>query len=170
MRKKSILLYLLMILLLTGCTNAKLKRAEEKTNDYIEQITKLTEKINILTSENENLKNKLEKYEPEILEEGNCKFTKTYHVIDIMDNYEPEDDNSSKFVILVQYAIQQPFIVNLPNDKVVLLTEGEDYEFSFSGSKKYKKSENQEIFTNFELINVKKSDKVGLDQVQEECR
>lgn len=166
MRKKEILVYLLMLSLLTGCGNNKYKVTEEKINDYIEQISNLTTKVNNLTNENNELREKLEQYES--LEEGECKFTRTYRVVDILD-YQT-DDNTAKYVILDQFQENLPFIVNLPNDQVAILVKGENYEFSFSGDKKYKNSEHQKLFANFQLNNIKKTDRVGLDQIQEECR
>ncbi len=168
MKKGKIIQYLLISLLLAGCTNVKLKRAEEKANDYIEQITTLTERLTKLSEEKEELLEKVEKCEPEIIEEGECAFTRTYHVVDIM-KYQATD-NISKFVILDQFQEYNPFIVKLTKDQASKLFKNKMYEFTFNGSRKYKNKEYNELFENFELTNIKETEKVGLDQLQETCR
>ena len=168
MKKGKIIVYLLIVLLVSGCTNAKLKRAEEKANDYIEQITTLTEKLTKLSDEKEELLKKVEMCEPEIMEEGECTFTRTYRVVDIM-KYQ-STDNISKFVIIDQFQENNPFIVKLTKDQASKLFKNKMYEFTFNGSKKYKNKEYNELFENFELINIKETEKVGLDQLQETCR
>lgn len=160
--------YVLMVFLLVGCNSKKLKLAEEKNVDYVEQITDLTEKLTRLSDENAELLEKVEKYEPEIIEEGECMFTRTYHIIDIM-NYQT-NDNASKFIILDQFQMVNPFIVNLPDDQVSKLTKGKTYEFTFRGDKKNHKSEYNELFKKFELNNIKETDRVGLNQLQDPCR
>ncbi|MDD2180895.1 MAG: hypothetical protein PHW32_00835 [Bacilli bacterium] len=168
MKNIKIIYCLLIVFLLVGCNSKKLKLAEEKNVDYVEQITDLTEKLTRLSDENVVLLEKVEKYEPEIYEEGECDFTRTYHIIDIM-NYQTSD-NASKFIILDQFQAVNPFIVNLPEDQVAKVTKGKTYEFTFRGDKKYQKSEYNELFKKFELNNIKETDRVGLNQLQDPCR
>lgn len=168
MKKLKVINWILISFLIVGCENPKLKRAEEKNNDYIEKITTLTERLTEITNENEELLEKLEQYEPEILEDGECIFTRTYRVIEKM-NYQTTD-NISKFVILDQFQDHQPFIVNLSKDQASKLTKNKNYEFMFTGNKKAQKSKYSELFKNFEITDIKETDRVGLDQLQEPCR
>ncbi|MFA5603629.1 MAG: hypothetical protein WDA12_02090 [Bacilli bacterium] len=159
---------LLICILISGCGNSKTKSQAEQKNDYIEQITTLTQKIVELSNENAKLTEELSNEELDSTVSGDCAFTRTYNVVDIM-KYQTSD-NDSKFIILDQFQSVEPFVVNLKNDQAAILTKGDNFEFSFSGEKKYHKSEYTNLFKNFKLDNIKQTDKIGLDQVQDSCR
>ncbi len=167
MKKIKIICCLLICFFMAGCKNSKLKKIEEKNDDYIKQIITLNKKVEEETEKNSELLTKLEKYEPEVIETGECVFIRSYRVVDIM-NYQTTD-NTSKFVILDQFQEFQPFVVNLTKDQAAALIKNNSYEFTFSGNRKHQKSEYNELFKNYELTNIKETDKVGLDQLQEPC-
>ncbi len=167
MKNVKIITLTLILFLIVGCRNSKLVKMEEKNTEYIEQITVLTEKLTDISKERDELLEKLGKYEPEVFETGECLFTKTYRIVDVT-KYKGEDD-TLKYIILDQFQVKDPFIVKLTKDQVSSLTKDQNYEFTFSGDKRYQKSENREIFQNYELIDIKETDKVGLDQLQEAC-
>lgn len=167
MKRIKIINFILFLFLVVGCKKSKLAQIEEKNIDYIEQITELTEKLAEVSNDKDELLVKLGKYEPEVFENGECTFTKTYRIVDIMD-YKAEDD-SLKFIVIDQFQVQEPFIIKLTKDQVSQLKKDEHYEFTFEGKKKYKNNEKAEIFDKFELIELNKTDKVGLNQLQESC-
>ena len=53
-------------------------------------------------------------------------------------------------------------------EKKYKLEEGNDYEFTFKGEKKEREDYTaQDIFTDFRIVNIEKTDKKGLDQRQD---
>jgi hypothetical protein len=109
------------------------------------------------------LKNKLS-----LLNKSNtseCTFIQTLRVIDILD-YEgaiPED----KFILVDQYQSFNPFV--LKANKEDDIKEGKYYEFTFKGLKE-KYNNNDDLISDFTILSIKETNKVGLDQIQEVCK
>lgn len=153
--------------LIIGCQSKKTKYMEEKINDYIRQISNLKEKVANLEEDKKELLDKLEKYDPVIKEKGECTFIKTYNIVDIL-RYQ-STDNLFQFVILDQFEINKPFIVSLTKDQVSKLEKNKNYEFTFSGNRKNKAKEYYELFENYQIDDIRITNKIGLDQLQESC-
>lgn len=167
MRFIKLLFLSFLLILLVGCTFNK--KEGQKHEDYIKQIINLNEKVKELTEERNEMLDKLKEYESEIFEEGECVFTKTYEVISLMETNEVADEELSLYVMLDQYNINEPFVVKLTKDQVSILGEGQNYEFTFSGARKYKIKEKDDIFKYYTIDGIKETKKVGLDQKQEMC-
>ena len=92
------------------------------------------------------------------------EFKKTYNV----KRYLAPLDNSGdyKYYIVSQYQVTETAIVKI--SARYNLEENQNYEFSFEGFKKENKSYSiEEIFNDFGIINIEKTDKTGMAQTQD---
>ncbi len=165
MRKFKIIFVLILMLVLTGCRSSKLNQLKDENDKLTEDNLILNERIINITKENEDLREQLEEEEKN---EKECTFIRTYIVKDILDfQIEGED---SKYVILDQFQINEPFLVKLKNNQVSKLEQNKFFEFTFTGSTKHRKSEQNFIFKNYKLTTIKSTNKIGLEQIQESCQ
>jgi hypothetical protein len=126
-----------------------------KKNDKLQQM------IIGLQAENENLKKGINNDSNE-----SCTFINTLRIIDFYDYYA--SDNNQKFVIVEQFQSFVPFILRVDNDMAEKLKKDKYYEFTFSGNKKL--SDIDGALSNFNIVNINYTNKVGLSQIQETCK
>jgi cell division protein FtsB len=126
-----------------------------KKNDELQQMnTKLQ-------TENENLKKGINNDSNE-----SCTFIKTLKIIDLYDYYA--NDNNQKFIIVEQFQSFDPFILKVDNNMASELKEDKYYEFTFRGNKKL--SDIDGALSNFNIVDISYTDKIGLSQIQETCK
>ena len=109
-----------------------------------------------------------------------CSFTKTYKIIDLMDEYRAAAPERS-FIIVDQFQFFVPVVHILPTKMKENLKVGEYYEFTYHIKGKMDALEELEMMDVVGMIveehpnndiltatlQIKKTDKLGLDQTQE---
>lgn len=90
-----------------------------------------------------------------------CEFTQTFYVIKV---YEKE-----KRLKIKQFNDENEYIINMPQTSFKF-KDKKNYEFTFKITKKIDITHNVNLFLNSEIIDIKETDKLGLEQVQETCR
>ncbi len=136
-----------MLLLLAGYSIKRIMKRE--TNDIFTGR-------NTIKSEQTNI--------PEEKYKENISFIRTYRVV--ADLNETDQTGQYNFVVVEQYQVEEPVVIKL--DKQYKIEENANYEISFSGIKILEKEYSiKEIFENFQIVSVKKTNKIGLDQIQD---
>ena len=103
--------------------------------------------------------------EKETIVKEKVKYIKTYNVIEKL-NINDENENYDFYVIKQFQDNDNPVLIRV--EKKYNLEEGENYEIVLYGVKEEGKTYTQnEIFENFEIKDVRKTDKTGLEQIQE---
>lgn len=88
-------------------------------------------------------------------------FTKTYNVI--TDLKRTDQTGEYNYYVIEQYQLGEPTVVKVRT--MYNLQENVNYEFSFEGIKtKNEEYSIQEIFNTFTIVNIEKTDKVGMEQ------
>ena len=101
---------------------------------------------------------------PEEKYKENISFIRTYRVV--ADLNETDQTGQYNFVVVEQYQVEEPVVIKL--DKQYKIEENANYEISFNGIKILEKEYSiKEIFENFQIVSVKKTNKIGLDQIQD---
>lgn len=109
-----------------------------------------------------------------------CSFTRTYKIIDLMDEYRAAVPERS-FIIVDQFQFFVPVVHSLPTKLKENLKVGEYYEFTYHIKGKMDSSKELEMIDVVGMIveehpnndnltatlQIKKTDKLGLDQTQE---
>ena len=109
-----------------------------------------------------------------------CSFTRTYKIIDLMDEYRVASPEHS-FIIVDQFQFFVPVVHSLPTKMKENLKVGEYYEFTYHIKGKMDALEELEMMDVVGMIveehpnndnltatlQIKKTDKLGLDQTQE---
>ena len=101
------------------------------------------------------------------IEIKNVQFTRTYQVIADLDRTDNTGDY--QYYVVAQFQQEEPILIKV--NKEYSLEENKNYEFTFEGSisvGENKKRDNATIFQEFAIKNIVETDKVGLDQIQEE--
>lgn len=94
-----------------------------------------------------------------------AEYIKTYNILEKLD-ISDESGNYNFFVIRQYQDNDNPVLIKV--EKKYNLEEGENYEIVLYGVKEEGKSYTQnEIFENFEIQDIRKTDKIGLDQIQD---
>ena len=142
-----ITLIIIMLLLLSGYSIKRIMKRE--TNDIFTGR-------NTIKSEQTNI--------PEEKYKENISFIRTYRVV--ADLNETDQTGQYNFVVVEQYQVEEPVVIKL--DKQYKIEENANYEISFNGIKILEKEYSiKEIFENFQIVSVKKTNKIGLDQIQD---
>ncbi len=142
-----ITLIIIMLLLLAGYSIKRIMKRE--TNDIFTGR-------NTIKSEQTNI--------PEEKYKENISFIRTYRVV--ADLNETDQTGQYNFVVVEQYQVEEPVVIKL--DKQYKIEENANYEISFNGIKILEKEYSiKEIFENFQIVSVKKTNKIGLDQIQD---
>lgn len=108
-----------------------------------------------------------EKYEnvPNNPTESIVQFTRTYNVITNLKRTDFTGKNN--YYVIVQYQLGEPTVIKISSNYT--LQENTNYEFSFKGKKIDEKEYSiQEIFNTFEIVKIEKTDKIGIDQIQDD--
>ncbi len=92
-------------------------------------------------------------------------FTKTYHVLNILDL----DTDEAKYLVLRQFQLpESTAIVKVSTYLLPDIKENDPYEFTFQYTDNLLKDTNtKSIFENTELLEIKKTDKLGLEQIND---
>lgn len=94
-----------------------------------------------------------------------AEYIKTYNIIEKLD-ISDESGNYDFYVIRQFQDNDNPVLIKV--EKKYNLEEGENYEIVLYGVKEEGKTYTQnEIFENFEIQDIRKTDKTGLDQIQD---
>ncbi|MCI8291562.1 MAG: hypothetical protein HFJ25_04890 [Clostridia bacterium] len=142
-----ITLIIIMLLLLAGYSIKRIMKRE--TNDIFTGR-------NTIKSEQTNI--------PEEKYKENISFIRTYRVV--ADLNETDQTGQYNFVVVEQYQVEEPVVIKL--NKQYKIEENANYEISFNGIKILEKEYSiKEIFENFQIVSVKKTNKIGLDQIQD---
>lgn len=120
---------------------------------------KLKEQISTIENELAIEKEKSNKQNDKI---SSCTYTKTYYFIDYLD-FEG-DIPTDKYIIVDKFQTNEPQIIKYDSSKFNIdFEKNTNYEFTFTSGvldgKEFKKT----------VTNINKTDKLGLDQIQEEC-
>ena len=93
------------------------------------------------------------------------QFTRTYNIISNLNRTDLSGENN--YYVIDQYQLGEPTIIKV--DLNYNLEENANYEFSFKGKKIDGKTYSiQELFDNFEIVKIEKTDKTGMNQIQDE--
>ena len=112
--------------------------------------------------------------------EYDCSFTRTYKIIDLMDEYRAAVPERS-FIIVDQFQFFVPVVHSIPTKLKENLKVGEYYEFTYHIKGKMDELKELEMIDVVDMIveehpdnnnltatlQIKKTDKLGLDQTQE---
>lgn len=94
-----------------------------------------------------------------------AEYIKTYNIIEKLD-ISDESGNYDFYAIRQFQDNDNPVLIKV--EKKYNLEEGENYEIVLYGVKEEEKTYTQnEIFENFEIQDIRKTDKTGLDQIQD---
>lgn len=95
------------------------------------------------------------------------EFTKTYSV-DAILNYT---DSTGKYgyIIVNQFQMDMPTVMKIEYELLGNIEIGGNYEFTFRGNKLNNKDYDviYEIINNFKLVKLEKTDKKGMEQIQD---
>lgn len=96
----------------------------------------------------------------------NSTFIKTYNILNIVDS------NDEKYIYLTIRQFQEEEVKTIKIEKSLAsdIEIGNDYEFTFKYTDNIVQDNIESIFTNAKLISVKKTDKQGLEQIQDLVR
>ena len=158
MNKKSIIISILLViivLILLGTIYQYKKNNKSVNNNVI----------------NDN--NYIENYEED--KQYDCKFTRTYRVVNLLDNYIAEVPEWS-YVILDQYQRHIAIAHKIPTELKKQLTTDKYYEFTYTIKNTGKIETIEDINEYLSLDNdtigikleIKETDKTGLEQIQED--
>lgn len=91
---------------------------------------------------------------------NNCTVIKTYTI----KNIEPSNDGNYLYVTVTEYQVEGVFTVKLPRSISNNLKEGNGYIFTFKTDEKNIDVTTDILFDNSEIINIKYTDKVGMER------
>lgn len=136
-----------------------------KLNGYDEM------KIGTLFMDLDDFSAEIEVYDKKFEEEINkmtsnksVNFTKTYNVITDLKNTDQTGEYN--YYVINQYQLGEPTVVKISSE--YKLQENVNYEFSFVGNKEEGKDYSiQEIFNTFKIVSIEKTDKEGMEQIQD---
>ena len=140
---------------------------------------KLNKTIGELEEENKITENNVENNNAEQIT-LDCSFTRTYEIIDLMNNYVAAGPDYS-YVIIDQFQFFEPVMHGLPTKLKENLKVGEYYEFTYHIKGKMDSSKELDMDDINDMIvlehpvddnltatlKITKTDKLGLEQIQE---
>ena len=92
------------------------------------------------------------------------EFTRTYNIVSNLNKTDATGENN--FYVVQQFQLFEPIVIKV-NKKYVLQENG-NYEFTFKGNKIDGKDYTiQDIFNTFDITNIEKTDKEGIEQRQD---
>lgn len=135
---KNVIIFILVVIIIAGAIFIVLNYNQEK--EQAEQI--------------ENTKNTTE----------DITFIRTYNII--KDLNKTDTTGQYKYYVIDQFQMDSPIVIKVKNS--YNLIENENYEFTFEGRKTDGKEYTiQEIFEDFNIVDIKETDKEGLEQIQD---
>lgn len=90
-----------------------------------------------------------------------CTVIKTYYI----ENISNSNDENYKYITVSEFQTEGTFTIKLSKIDSEKLEKDKSYEFTFNINKENINSTTDILFDNSEIINIKESDKVGLDRV-----
>ena len=162
MKSREKVLFVVVSLLLVGVIILAVLLFNSK-NSNKKKIDKLQEQVSNMTTNNNELNDKIKKLENNSgKKSGTCTYTKTYLFIDYLD-YQGDVPND-KYIIVDIFQSRTPEIIKYNSSEFNIdFANNKYYEFTFKASL-LDGQINKES-----LIDVKTTDRLGLDQVQENC-
>lgn len=162
MKSREKVLFVVVSLLLVGVIILAVLLFNSK-NSNKKKIDKLQEQVSNMTTNNNELNDKIKKLENNSgKKSGTCTYTKTYLFIDYLD-YQG-DVPTDKYIIVDIFQSRTPEIIKYNSSEFNIdFANNKYYEFTFKASL-LDGQINKES-----LIDVKLTDRLGLDQVQENC-
>lgn len=106
------------------------------------------------------------KYEDDFCKEQQYvkkQFIKTYKVLNIAES----NDYNYVYVTVRQFQKEEIETVKIPRSLSGDIVIDKDYEFTFKTKNRFIKENTKSIFANTEIISIKETNKVGLDQINE---
>ena len=94
---------------------------------------------------------------------NNCTVIRTYYV----DNIGKSNDENYIYIPIHEFQVEGTYTVKLPKSISKDLKTGNSYEFTFKTTKEYTTTTSDILFDNGEIINLKYSDKEGLDRISQ---
>lgn len=95
--------------------------------------------------------------------ESTCHFTRTYYVDQVVENQTTNELS----LVLTEYQ-GSTVILNIPLKWSSNIDVGNNYEFTFSSEKDQELDTSlPNIFNNYELVDITKTDRIGLEQIQD---
>ena len=92
---------------------------------------------------------------------NNCTVIRTYYI----DNIAKSNDENYIYITIHEFQVEGTYTVKLPKSISKDLKTGSSYEFTFKVVKEYTTTTTDILFDNGEIINLKYSDKEGLDRI-----
>lgn len=89
-----------------------------------------------------------------------CNYIKTYKILHILNDYHNVLENT--FIIVDEFQNFSPFVLEIPSKYLDKIKENNYYEFYINGSEKLEYGE-------YQVEDIKKTNKTGFDQIQESC-
>ena len=162
MKSREKVLFVVVSLLLVGVIILAVLLFNSK-NSNKKKIDKLQEQVSNMTTNNNELNDKIKELENNSgKKSGTCTYTKTYLFIDYLD-YQG-DVPTDKYIIVDIFQSRTPEIIKYNSSEFNIdFANNKYYEFTFKASL-LDGQINKES-----LIDVKLTDRLGLDQVQENC-
>lgn len=121
----------------------------------------------VITANEENIeiiKENRHKYYNDVSNYSSCNFVRTYYVEMLK---EMEDENTTA-VVLSEFQSDKLATVTLSNTLAKDLEVGSSYEFTFKTYQAYIDTDIENVFDENEVVSIKKTDKVGVEQIQED--
>lgn len=108
------------------------------------------------------IKSKQHKYIPKETKKeiNNCTVIRTYYI----DNIGKSNDENYIYITIHEFQVEGTYTVILPKSISKDIKVDNSYEFTFKTTKEYTTTNTEELFNNGEIINLKFSDKEGLDR------
>ena len=162
MKSREKVLFVVVSLLLVGVIILAVLLFNSK-NSNKKKIDKLQEQVSNMTTNNNELNDKIKELENNSgKKSGTCTYTKTYLFIDYLD-YQGDVPND-KYIIVDIFQSRTPEIIKYNSSEFNIdFANNKYYEFTFKASL-LDGQINKES-----LIDVKPTNRLGLDQVQENC-
>lgn len=96
----------------------------------------------------------------------NSTFTKTYNVLNVADS----NDENYIYLTIRQFQEEEVKTVKVQRSLANNIEISKDYEFTFRYTDKKVEENIESIFTNTTLVSIKKTDKQGIEQIQDSIR
>lgn len=91
--------------------------------------------------------------------QNNCTVIKTYNI----KNIEKSNDENYLYITISEYQVEGVYTVKLPKSISEDLNSGKSYVFTFKTNEENTKVTADILFNNSEIINIKYTDKIGMD-------
>lgn len=131
-----------------------------------------------LDNETNNHNITVDKNKDNISHTYDCKFTKTYNIVDLLDNYTTEREEYS-YIVVDKFQDHNPIIHTIPSSLKTNLKTNTSYEFTYHIKGNANKITITDILNNIYTnhldnnnlsvtLSIKETTKTGLDQIQED--